>query len=352
MECVRTDLTERDPVTDAVVARGWMLVIGFLFIAFTAILYFILYNALQPIFSTAEDAIDVSIFLLLLLATLGSLPIIATLKHVIQPNQKKALKEEISNQFSIFSITRKNWARLVKHALLMWLVVFVPLDFLSYLFPGMLEFQANSLYAPAAGESLGQGLYLVIPTFGVFIGFSILVHFLVAVREETLYRGVLQFWGQEKAGMTSAMVISAIVFGLSHFSYWFSNMDKPIYFPLWWGASGLFVGLMLGFYLRATGHILPMILAHWWNNVVSTIAVWMFLPPQNVADPMATLGWVLYLPLMLLGVVLLLVCRRTLDNTAKLLKKEITSYRNQPSYLIFLDVLFGLGIWLVLLLLG
>ncbi len=352
MECVRTDLTERDPITDAVVARGGMLFIGILFIVFTEIFQLILKYALQGTFTSAGDAIDVWEYFTMAIATFAALPLIALMKHILVPSEKKTLKGEIFHQFSIYSVTRKDWARQLKHALLMWLIVFVPLDFLSYLIPGMLDFQKFVLYTPPSQESLGSGLYFTIPIFGMFIGFSILVHLGVAIHEETLYRGVLQFWGQEKAGMTSAMVISAIVFGLSHFSYWFSNMDKPIYFPLWWGASGLFVGLMLGFYLRATGHILPMILAHWWNNVVSTIAVWMFLPPQNVADPMATLGWVLYLPLMLLGVVLLLVCRRTLDNTAKLLKKEITSYRNQPSYLIFLDVLFGLGIWLVLLLLG
>ncbi len=351
---MRTDLTERDPVTDAVVARFGMLIIGFLFIAFTAIIYFILSSALQPFIASVGVAIDGWTFLLILIATLVCLPIIAAIKHVFLPNEKKTLQQEISHQFSIYSVTRKDWSSQLKHALLMWLIVFVPLDFLSYLIPGMLEFQALSLYAPASGEFLGRGLYLHSDIFAEFIGLSILVHLFVAMREETLYRGVLQFWGQEKVGVTSAMVISAVTFGLSHFSYWFTPLGQasPIYFPIWWAASGLFVGLMLGFYLRTTGRILPMILAHWWNNIVSTIAIWMFLTPSGITNPIATLGYMLYLPLILCGVVLLLIWRHTVLKISTLLKTEIKSYLHQPPFQTFLDILFGVGIWLILSFLG
>ncbi len=348
MECVRTDLTEKDAVTDAVVTRFGMLIIGFLFIAFTAILYFILFSALQPFIASVGEAVDAWTFLLILIATLACLPIIAAIKHVFLPNEKKTLRQEISHQFSLYSVTRKDWGQQLKHALLMWLIVFVPLDFLSYLIPGVLEFQKNSIYKPIEGS----GLYFGNDEFAVFLGLSIIVHLLVAVREETLYRGVLQFWGQEKVGVTSSMVISAIVFGLSHFNYWLIDMTKPIYFGLWWAGSGLLIGLMLGFYLRTTGHILPMILAHWWNNVVSTIAIWMLVPSHGTTNPMATLWYMLYLPLMLCGVVLLLIWRRTIAKTATLLKTEIKSYLHQPPFQSFLDILFGVGIWFLLSLLG
>jgi membrane protease YdiL (CAAX protease family) len=349
---VRPDLAERDPITDAVAARGGMLLIGLLFIAFTQIIRFALWSGLQDFFASVGNAIDVWQFLFYLIATLVCLPLIACIKHFFMPSEDQTIKAEITKQLRIFSISRHDWTRQLKHALLMWLVVFVPLDLISYLIPGMLEFQANSLYAAPSGSDLGSGLYFTIPVFGVFIGFSILVHFFVAMREETLYRGVLQFWGQEKAGMTSAMVISAIFFGLSHFSYWFNDMTQPVYYPVWWGASGLFVGVMLSFYLRTTGRILPMILAHWWNNVVSTIAVWMFFSSGNAISTMTTLGYMLYLPLILCGIVLLFLWRSTLRNVAKKLKKEIKSYLNQSPYLIFFDIIFGIGIWLFLVLLG
>jgi hypothetical protein len=109
VECVRTDLTEKDAVTDAVVARFGMLIIGFLFIAFTAIIYFILFSALQPFIASAGVAFDAWNFLLILIATLTSLPIIAAIKHVFLPNEKKTLRQEISHQFRIYSVTRKDW---------------------------------------------------------------------------------------------------------------------------------------------------------------------------------------------------------------------------------------------------
>ncbi len=348
MECVRTDLTERDPITDAVVARGGMLFIGILFIVFTEIFQLILKYALQGTFTSAGDAIDVWEYFTMAIATFAALPLIALMKHVLVPSEKKTLKGEIFHQFSIYSVTRKDWARQLKHALLMWLIVFVPLDFLSYLIPGMLDFQEFVLYTPPSQESLGSGLYFTIPIFGMFIGFSILVHLGVAIHEETLYRGVLQFQGQEKVGVTSAMVISALFFGLSHFSSWFKDLNRPIYFAIWWGASGLFVGLMLAFYLRTTGHIFPMILAHWWNNIVSTIAVWMFYSSRDAIATMATLGYVLYLPLILCGVVFAIIWRHTIGNAGKLIKKEIKSYLNQPPFLSFLDILFGVGMWFVI----
>lgn len=349
---MRADLTEHDPVNEAVVSRGGMFIIGFIFIGFSALIYLLLSSALQDIVASAGDANDAWNFLLFFVATFASLPIVAALKHLFLPDEKKTLLNEISHQFSIFSVTRKDWAKQLKHALLMWLVVFVPLDLISYLMPGMLEYQTISL-TPSTLYPL-RGLYLTLPIFGSFLGYSILIHLFVATREETLYRGVIQFWGQQKAGVTSAMIISATAFGLGHFSYWFTPEGQlmSVWYPIYWGGSGLFIGLMLSFYLRTTGHLLPMILAHWWNNVVSTIAVWTFIETKDAITTMTTLGYVLYLPLILCGVILAIIWRRTIGKGATLVKKEISSYRKQPPYIIFLDILFGLGIWFVLLLLG
>ncbi|OLS11958.1 MAG: hypothetical protein RBG13Loki_4430 [Promethearchaeota archaeon CR_4] len=351
---MESDVTKRDPVTDALVSRGVMLIIGFLFIAFVALLFIALEAGMEGFLSSAGSAFDAWQYLLYVIASFACLPLIASFKYFLMPGEDKKIKREISRQFGIFSISTKDGTSQLKHALLMWLLVFVPLDLLSYLIPGMLDFQTRSLIIPPAESDPGQGLYFSVSIFGIFLGLSILVHLFVATREEIMFRGVMQFWGQKNVGFTSSVVISALAFGLSHFSYWFSPLGQsdPIffYFALWWGAAGLFVGFMLGFYLRTTGRILPMILAHWWNNVVSTIAVWMYVSNNNAISTMSYLGWVLYLPLIVCGLVLAILWWSTILKAGKLVKKEVKSYLNQPRYEIFFDIIFGLGFWVVLLL--
>jgi membrane protease YdiL (CAAX protease family) len=346
VECLNSNRTERDPVVEAAISRGGMFMIGLLYIFFTLIISSVLSSGLQDFLASTGEAFDAWNYLLYALATFASLPLIAVVKHFFMPSEGNTPKTEITKQLGIFSISKKDGAKQLKHALLMWLIVFVPLDLISYLIPGMLEFQTRSLYIPPSG------LYFTVPVFGLFLGLSMLVHFFVAAREELMYRGVLQFQGQEKVGKNSAMVISSVFFGLSHFSYWFNDTTQPIYFPIWWGVSGIFFGLMLAFYLRTTGRILPMILAHWWNNVVSTIAIRTYLSTTDAASTMSFLGWGLYLPLILCGIVLAIVWRRTLGKAARLVKKEVKSYLKQPRYELFLDIVFGLGLWIVLLLMS
>ena len=343
---MKSNRTERDPVAEAAISRGGMLLIGFLFIFFTQIIYIVLSSGLQDFLASTGEALDAWRDLLYALASVACLPFIAVVKHFFMPSEGSTPKTEITKQLGIFSISKKDGANQLKHALLMWLIVFVPLDLISYLIPGMLEFQTRSLTIPPSG------LYFTVTMFSLFLGLSLLVHFFVATQEELMYRGVLQFQGQEKVGLNSAIVISALFFGLSHFSYWFNDTTQPIYFPIWWAASGVFFGLMLALYFRTTGRILPMILAHWWNNVVSTIAIRTYLSTTDAVSTMTFLGWVLYLPLIFCGIVLAIFWRRTIGKAAKLVKKEVKSYLKQPRYEIFLDIVFGLGLWMVLLLMS
>src|SRR5271157_3345 len=348
---------------DLVFSRFGMLFIGVRFVIFVSIFQFILTEGIftQEI-TNAGDSIDVWNYLCVFIASLISLPIIAILKHVLFPSPEsgsrtegKAISErkepspeisprtEITRQFSIFLIPKNEMFSQLKHALLMWLVIFVPLDFISYLIPGELEFEAKGLYVPA----LQEGLYLTVASFSGFFVLSVIMHFFVASSEEIRFRGVFQYLNQEKVGVTSAVVISAIFFGLSHFNYWFSDTTQSIFYPLWWAASGIFVGIILSLYIKTTGRIWPMIIAHWWNNVVSTITIWTFLPTRDATHTISTVALNLYLPLIAVGIILALLWRRTIINAATIAQQEIKTYLRQPHMIILLDLVFGIGIWAI-----
>lgn len=84
---------------------------------------------------------------------------------------------------------------------------------------GMREF---AIYAPIAiALGLGLGflhLHGVLPSVARAIGAFVFTFFLVAVPEELFFRGWLQNLLERRIGRTSALLLTAALFGLSHFN--------------------------------------------------------------------------------------------------------------------------------------
>lgn len=332
-------------MANAINARVGMLFVGLVYFILVFVIRLILSGIFANVAAVSGAASDAWQFFLLLCGTLISLPIVVMLKHFTFNAPNITAHVALSRQFSIFALPKGKRIVQFQDAILMFLVVFAPLDLISYLIPGMLQYEATSIYVPLNQE----GLYLALPTFGIFFAFSLLTHFFVAANEEIRFRGVLQFLNQDQVGATSAILISALFFGLSHFSYWFSDFSQPVYFPIWWGTSAFLIGLMLSFYLKACEWILPMILAHWWNNVMSTVTIWMFLTTHNSLATISTVAVEMYLPLIVAGIILAILWRTKIGAAFNFVKKEFHQYAQQPRYQILLDVLFGIAIWGILL---
>ena len=333
-------------MTNAVDTRLRMLFVSLLYFVFVIVIQLIL-NGIFANVLTGSPA-DAWRFFFVFCSTIICLPIIIILKHFIVDSPEITVRVEVTQQFSIFALPKGERSVQFQHAILMFLLIFVPIDLISYLIPGMLQYEAGSIYVLGTQE----GLYLALPTFSIFFVLALTTQFFVATTEEIRFRGVVQYLNQNQVGATSAIVISALAFGLSHFSYFFSNLGQPIIFPIWWGLSGFFIGLVLSFYLKTRKRILPIIIAHWWNNIMSTVPLWMFITTGDALRTISTLSLVMYLPLLVAGAILAIIWHKKVRIAATLAKQEFLVYARQSRNEILLDLLFGIVLWGVVIIFG
>lgn len=273
------------------------------------------------------------------------MPLIPGLKHFFVQDSGISAKDEYKRQYRIFSFKGNQKRTLLKYTLLLYLFAFLPLDFFSYLIPGILDYQTNSLISAPSGQYFYVGQILL------FILISISVHACVAFREELMFRGVLQYSVEDQVGKMPAILTCAVFFGMQHFNYFFQN-PAPLYLPLWWGFSGIVVGLVLGTSLSLTGSLLPGIFAHWMNNVISTIAIWSYVQSGDVILVMSQLGLLLYLPLFLILLICAVYWRKTIHQAFSRTKREIKTYFSKSGGLVIVDILLGLALWFIMLLFG
>ena len=95
---------------------------------------------------------------------------------------------------------------------------------------------------------------------------------IVGLREEILYRGVLQNLLERRAGWLGAIVLSNVVFTLYHYGAWPFTADNLAEFFL--------VGCAMGFIYAGTGSLWPAVAAHAIYD-----ALWSFTP--ILAPPLA-----------------------------------------------------------------
>ncbi|MHA1795054.1 MAG: lysostaphin resistance A-like protein [Promethearchaeota archaeon] len=217
-------------------------------------------------------------------------------------NELKLTKEinstNLNQQISPFfrGLTTKKFPSQLKDGLLLFLCIYIPLDFLSYLIPGVLDYTVNSLNISDTQDPLNYFLY----SFPLMLISTIIVHFFVAVREEFLYREFFLTIGKDELKSPLAFFYSSFLFGLAHFNYVFvsSNTDQPIFYPIWWAINGFVIGLVAATYFLKKQRIFPVIFAHWFNNVFSAVVVrlyflgypfwkttflWLYIPVLSIA---------------------------------------------------------------------
>ena len=206
------------------------------------------------------------------------------------------LNEQTKPKLEFFSAFRlDNFPKQVLTAILLVTIIYIPLDFVSYLLPNILEYQANSLTQSRLGAyfnfSFGQALFT-----------ALIVHFMVALREESFYRVYILTNGKDKLKNSTSFYYSAILFGLAHFSYIFAPSSEgysPI-FPVWWGLNALFIGIISAYVFITTRSIWPVFLSHWINNSISAMVTWNFIK----GNPFMTAVLYLYLPIITIAIIL------------------------------------------------
>ena len=249
---------------------------------FYGIFYGILYYVLRAIF----------IFL--------GFPLILYLTNLIYESQKKKviIDEDISSSIGhlkLYKITKKNYKYQILYGLLIFFLVFLPLDFFTYLLiPEIVRYQAAVLYKTT-------NYYLLSNNYIGFLISAIIIHIAVSITEETLARGFIAKRGNEYFFKMSAVMISSLYFGLGHLAY---LLDVFAWYPFIWFTQAFIIGIILALFVLRKKWILPVIIAHAINNIVSAHTIWSFwngIKFQAVA-------FYLYIPLFMIGILFVLVC--------------------------------------------
>jgi membrane protease YdiL (CAAX protease family) len=241
-------------------------------------------------------------FLRALMLFIG-VPIFIGLANIILESQRKELivEEDISafmGHLKLYKMTKNNYKYQLLYGLLLLFILFIPLDFFTYLLiPEMLEYNVASI-ASRPTDSHFLAPYLI------FIVSVIIIQVSVSIYEETLSRGFLTKRGSENYNKISAVIIASFYFGLMHFAYILNpiSVNYPWYFPLIWFSQAFFIGLILSMLIIRKKWIIPAIFAHALNNIISSHAVWLHL--QGVEFSFTTIA--LYLPLLIFSVILIL----------------------------------------------
>jgi membrane protease YdiL (CAAX protease family) len=279
---------------------------------------------------------------------------------ILQSQKRKIiLKEDISPSvkfLNLFKISKSNFKYQLLYGILILFLVFIPLDFFGYLLiPEMLEYSSISL---GVFNEASINSYLL-ENYIIFVVSAILIQLSVALYEEALTRGFLVNRGSEYFNKMSAVMISAFFFGLGHFAYILYPTSTPvsIIFPLFWFAGSFFVGIILGMIMIRKRWIFPGIFAHALNNIITVHAIWSYLKGNDFS----VVTVYLYIPLLIVSIFLLIWQYRRVKEGLSIGIKELSKYFKNDSKFnetttdkiirIFLDFLFGLIIYAVVIIL-
>jgi len=327
-----------------------------IFIFFLVLL--IIPNLIVEVTSRAYEPLYFLFRALLIVAAIPTFLIVSN--FALEPQKKELIiKEDISSSkkfLALFSISKKNYKYQFLHGILILFLVFIPLDFLAYLFlPDLLEYYTVALdvYSSTSFNS-----YLL-NDYAIFIISALIIQVSVSIYEESRDRGFLASRGSDYIHNMSAVIISSFTFGLSHFAYIFTpySINLPIIYPFVWFLQAFFVGIILGMFVIRKRWLFPVIFAHAVNNIITLQAIWNYLQGNDFI-PIALF---LYCPLLVISIVLLILQFPRIRESLSIGFKEFGSYfkndiriKERTSHKIvriLADFLFGGIIFLISILL-
>ncbi|MFX0103963.1 MAG: CPBP family intramembrane glutamic endopeptidase [Candidatus Hodarchaeota archaeon] len=229
-------------------------------------------------------------------------PLTLTLSNILFETQKTSLfmEEDISpaiGHLRLFKMTKKNYKYQILYGILIFFLIFLPLDFfILLLVPGILEYQAISVAFRVTDY------YLLENNYFIFLVSVIIIQFSVAISEETIQRGLVTKRGSEQFFRMSAVLISALSFGLGHFAYFLDPISRlyPFWYPFIWFFQTFFAGIILALLVLRRKWLFPAILAHALNNILAAHAFWSLLHGVNFS----LIILYIYYPLLIIGSIL------------------------------------------------
>lgn len=294
----------------------------------------------------------ISLLIALLIGLVLIKKIVGGSERIDAPEETNPMREV----FSTFKVTKKNAKYQLMYAMLLLFLIYVPIDFLANLIPGVLDFTSA-----AFGDATRYG-FLNQNDWVVFIVFATVIYFISSFREELFYRSFAIVRGRRHVGLYSSVLITSISFGLSHFLYIIVN-EETMGFPLGaiiWGGTAFLTGSISALFIGKKRYIWPLIISHALNNVISSASVWLY--NNNGAEYVEwsqigvffDIAIPLYIPLLIISGILLIVFRKHNKSGMKqyfeIGKKYGEELGDSKGKLILFDIILSLLIFVTSLL--
>jgi membrane protease YdiL (CAAX protease family) len=309
---------------------------------------------LLPAFFSTEDMIFEPLYYYLrAIILIAVIPLFLYLATFLMEKQRSKLiiKQDISpskNFLNLFKITKKNVKFQFLYGVLLLFLVFIPLDFFTYLLvPDMLSYSVTVLAS-------GFNSYFF-KDYTIFLLTIIFIPLFVAIYEESLTRGFMMNRGCDYFNQMSAVIISSFYFGLGHFGYFLlrPSIDIPLIFFIIWFIETFLVGIILAMVVRRRHWLFPVIFAHTLNNVISSFSIWNHINGQNFSF----MTMYVYIPLLIIGLMLLIWQFSRIRESLSIGFKEFKTYFIRDKNIeekvsdvvirIIMDLIFGSIIFLI-----
>ncbi len=295
-------------------------------------------------------------YLIRALMTFFAIPLVLLLSYKFllgSESRNTILEQDISpsiGHLRLYKITKNNYKYQIIDGILIFFLVFLPIDFLTYiLIPEIIEYQASalSLYA--------QNSYLLLDNYFLFLISVIIIQISISISEETICRGLLTKRGSEHFHKMSAVIISSLYFGLCSFTYYFEPFSRfyPFWFPFIWFLEAFIIGLILSLILLRKKWILPAIFAHSLNNIISIHTIWNFLQ----GNEFIVVFLYLYLPLLIISCIIFIWqlprIKKSVSLGFKIFKTYfknddlVPEFNNNKFFRIFIDLLIAILVFLM-----
>ncbi|MFX1337208.1 MAG: lysostaphin resistance A-like protein [Promethearchaeota archaeon] len=294
-------------------------------------------------------------YLLRALAIIIAVPLFLLIsnKALESPKRTQIIKEDTNPSLEflkLYSFPDKSFKDQLLYGVLILFIIFIPLDFLVYfLIPDMLKYTGETISSQPTDSYLLQSYF-------VFLFSVIIIQICVSIYEESLSRGFLTMRGKEYVHKISAVIIASLYFGLMHFAYFLNPVSKnyPFWFPFIWFLQTFLVAILLSILVLKKKSLFPVIFAHALNNIISAHAVWNYLQGNDFT----LVIYYMYIPLMIIGVVLLIWQFSTIKAGVIVVYDELREYLRPDEKIgeskgdIYFRIVIDLFIGIIILALG
>ncbi len=326
----------------------WAFILIFIFLLIPLFLIPLIVDKGSPLYGILSYSIRA------ILVFIG-IPLIFPLSNLVFESQKRniIITEDISparGYLKLFKMTKKNYKYQILYGILIFFLVFLPIDFFTYLLiPKMIEYQAVSLVFNATNA------YLLSNSYFVFLISVIIIQFSIAFAEESVSRGLLTKRGSEHFFSLSAVMISALYWGLGHLAYILDPLSRsyPIWYPFIWFLQAFVIGIILSLVVLRRKWLFPVIMAHTINNIISAHVVWSYWQGSSFT----LVALYVYYPLLIIGFCLFVWFYPLIKDSLLLGFKMLGTYFKQDHpiektkgdviFRIFFDIIIGLIIFIM-----